>query len=284
MSSVVSNGVRFHFTDRGHGNPLVLLHGFTGSSASWWPVIDQLAARHRVIAVDLIGHGRPEAPAEAARYAFDLALDDLAAIADHLGIVPATWLGYSMGGRLALGLALRHPEVVSALILESATAGIADPQECAARHRADDALADQIERDGVASFVDAWEALPMWASQRTLPREARQRQRKVRLANSPTGLANSLRGMGQGRQPSYWHRLAEIVKPSLLIAGEADEKFAGIARNMAGSIPHAALVIVPDAGHAVHLESPVTYTNLVNGFLDRGAVFADAAIGKEHIA
>jgi 2-succinyl-6-hydroxy-2,4-cyclohexadiene-1-carboxylate synthase len=284
MTAVVSNGVRFHFTDRGHGNPLVLLHGFTGSSASWWPVIDQLAARHRVIAVDLIGHGRSEAPAEAARYAFDLALDDLAAIADHLGIVPATWLGYSMGGRLALGLALRHPEVVSALILESATAGIADPRERAARRRADDALAERIERDGVESFVDTWEALPMWSSQRSLSREARRRQWEIRLANHQKGLANSLRGMGQGSQPSYWHRLAEIVKPCLLIAGEADEKFAEIARDMVGAIPQAALAIVPDAGHAVHLESPVTYTNLINGFLDRGAVFADAAIGKEHVA
>src|SRR3712207_3347755 len=157
MTLVRAHGIDFHLLDRGNGPPLILLHGFTGSSASWAHVIDDLTKGHRVIAIDLIGHGRSAAPRDPSRYAVESALDDLAEVVRQLGLERAHWLGYSMGGRLALGLALRHPSLVSSLTLESATAGIPHDDERDQRSVADENLARRIEDLGVEAFVKEWE-------------------------------------------------------------------------------------------------------------------------------
>jgi 2-succinyl-6-hydroxy-2,4-cyclohexadiene-1-carboxylate synthase len=274
MPRVRANGLEFHVEERGAGAPLVLLHGFTGSSESWWPVMDQLAGHRRVIAVDLVGHGRSDAPNDSGRYAFELALDDLAVIAASRGLGRATWLGYSMGGRLALGLAAQYPALVSALILESASPGLADAAERARRRNDDGNLARRIEEDGVEAFVAEWERLPLWDSQQSLPATTRERQRALRLANRAAGLAKSLRGMGHGAQPSLWERLTEIEAPTLLVAGSLDHKFVGIARRMAEAMPDATLAVAPHAGHTVHLESPEYFAERVLTFVSRPAGIA----------
>ncbi len=262
---------------QGCGEPLVLLHGFTGSAQSWLPVFGDLSRAHHVHAIDLIGHGQSAAPEDRTHYAYDRALDDLAAMLHERGIERAAWLGYSLGGRLALGMAIAHPERVSALILESATAGIRDESERAKRRGSDEALANRIEEHGIEAFVAEWEALPMWSSQRSLAPEVRAAQREQRLANSSIGLANSLRGMGQGAQPSLWDRLGEIRVPTLLIAGALDTKFADIAGQMHLGIPDAELELVSGTGHAVHLESPRQFAKIVREFLARRNRVAVAA-------
>jgi 2-succinyl-6-hydroxy-2,4-cyclohexadiene-1-carboxylate synthase len=256
MSVVRANGVDFRVEDHGNGPPLVLLHGFTGSWASWSTLSRDLASDHRVIAIDLIGHGASSAPAELSRYAFELALQDVAEVTDQLGVARASWLGYSMGGRLALGVALNYPDRVSSLILVSAAPGIHDEHERLQRTEADEVMARRIEEAGVEAFVDEWEALPIWESQRALPDEVSRVQRDIRLGNRPVGLANSLRAMGQGAQPSYWERLSEIEVPVLLMAGALDRKYVGIAGQMGVRIVDVTLSVVPGAGHAVHLEGP----------------------------
>ena len=267
MTFARANGIDYYYEEWGKGPSLVLIHGFTGSLGSWSGVGDELARDHRVIAIDLVGHGRSSAPQNASRYAFERAVDDLAAIADQLGVGRATWLGYSMGGRLALGLALHHPGKVSSLILESATPGIQDEAERLLRLEADETLAQRIEDAGVEVFVGEWERLPMWESQSTLPKRVLEQQRRLRLRNSATGLANSLRGMGQGGQPSYWDRLGELLVPVLLIAGSLDRKYVGIAGQMGIRIPDAMLSVIPGAGHAVHLEKPEQFVASVRDFL-----------------
>ena len=281
MPTVRVQGVNFHVEERGSGQPLILLHGFTGSSASWTAISDKFAGRNRVIAIDLIGHGATSEPADPSRYAFEHALDDLIAIADQICVGRASWLGYSMGGRLALGLALQFPHRVSSLILESATAGIQNDDERHNRAVDDEALARRIEDTGVEAFVDEWERLPMWESQRSLPNESRQLQRDLRLRNRAIGLANSLRGMGQGSQPSYWGRLTEIETRVLLIAGALDRKFAGIAVQMGVRISNATITAVPGAGHAIHLERPGLFADEVNGFLSlQESIEANQAQGR----
>ena len=267
MDFVDVNGVTFRVEERGRGDPLVLLHGFTGAIESWSSIRDDLARDRRVIAIDLIGHGESGAPDDPRRYAFHKALDNLAAIVEKWGFQHASWVGYSMGGRLALGLALRFPHLVSSLILESATAGIADAQERATRRMRDATLAQQIESGGIERFVEAWERLPMWESQRLLPAVVLDRQRQVRLRNRAIGLANSLRGMGQGSQPSMWHRLDQLRVSTLLIVGEYDRKFYEIGELMRSRIAAASLLVVPAAGHAVHLERPELYVGAIRAFL-----------------
>lgn len=271
------DGVHYAVREWGAGPPLVLLHGFTGRGALWRDHAAALAARFRVIAPDLLGHGDSAAPADPARYAMPRALADLAALLDALGVDRAALLGYSFGGRIALAFAVELPERVAALALEGASPGIADPDERAARRAADAALAARLERDGLATFVDAWMAQPLFATQARLPAAVRAAARAQRLRNDPTGLAACLRGLGTGSQPSYWHRLHQLPMPTLLLAGAHDAKFQRLARAMHESIPDATLRLVPGAGHTTHLENPTAFRGLAGGFL-RPLLALDAAL------
>lgn len=268
MDYLPTNGITLHVEQAGAGPALLLLHGFTGSAASWRFLAGPLAAQRCLIAPDLIGHGQSDAPADPARYSFPHAVADLLALLDALGVAQADVLGYSLGGRLALALAAAAPARVRALVLESSSPGIASAAERQARAAADDALADAIERDGLAAFVERWERLPLWASQAALPIEARARLRAQRMQNRPHGLANSLRGMSVGRQPPLWARLPALGMPMLLLAGALDEKYCTIAQQMAAALPAARLAIVPEAGHTIHLERPDEFAGQVRTFLE----------------
>ncbi len=211
---------------------LVLLHGFTQTGASWEAVVRELAGRYRALAPDL-GAGPWEAE-----------LDRLEALAP-----PAFALaGYSMGGRLALALALRIPERVARLVLVSASPGLADPAERAARRDADTALADRIEAIGAEAFAREWAAQPLFAGQ---PPEVAAAAHADRLRRSAAEHAAQLRGLGTGVMPPLWDRLAELTMPVTLVVGERDAKFRALAERMGAPV-----VVVAGAGHAVHLEAP----------------------------
>lgn len=254
--------------------PLVLLHGFTGSAGSWGtPLLTALArARLRVIALDLHGHGRSDAPMDPAAYSMQHTQRDLFVALGKLGLVPgeAVVLGYSMGGRIALYAAFSG--FFRGLVLESASPGLRTEAEQRARQVSDEALAGAIMRDGIPAFVEHWERLPLFASQARLTEAQRNALHVQRLHNRPVGLANSLRGVGTGAQPSLWQRLGELTLPTLLIVGAEDTKFSTIGSEMAGLLPNATLVMVPDAGHTVHLEQPARYEHAVRAFCRR--VFA----------
>ena len=130
----------------------------------------------------------------------------------------------------------------------------------------DEVLAASIERDGVQAFIDRWEKLPLFASQSSLSLEAQEALHRQRLNNRARGLAQSLRGLGTGVQPSLYARLPALHIPVLLIAGELDTKFMAIARSMAQALPRSQLRIVPGTGHAVHLERPQDFDSLVGNF------------------
>jgi len=264
---VAVNDIHLNVEQAGAGPPLLLLHGFTGSAASWETHIEQFGQAFTTYAVDIIGHGRSDSPADPARYRMERAVDDLTTLLDILEITSTALLGYSMGGRVALHLAVAAPERIRTLVLESASPGIVDPTERAARIRADEALAESIERDGLEAFIDRWQSLPLFASQQRLPLEIRQRHRAQRLANDPVGLANSLRGMGAGAMEPVWDRLDEMTLPVLLLAGELDRKYVEIAETMAQRIPGARQLIIADAGHATHLDAPERFIPAVQDWL-----------------
>jgi 2-succinyl-6-hydroxy-2,4-cyclohexadiene-1-carboxylate synthase len=217
-------------------------------------VADDLAGDHEVVRIDAPGHGRSSAVAA-----------DLVATADLLAEAagPSSWLGYSMGGRACLHLALHRRDAVRALVLLGATAGIEDPAERAARVTADEVLARQLEDEGLEPFLDRWLALPLFAG---LSPEAQHRD--ARLENDPRALAASLRLAGTGAQEPLWDRLGEVVAPVLLVAGEHDERFAATAARMAARVGGDAEVrLVPDAGHAAHLERPQAFLDVVRPWL-----------------
>lgn len=247
--------------------PLLLLHGFTGSGANWAEHSAQFqSAGLRVLTPDLPGHGA-NLPAASDDYTMEAATIQLAQFLERESTGPVHLLGYSMGGRLALCFALHYPQKVRSLILESASPGLATAAERTARKVSDEALAGRIEREGILAFVAFWESLPLWKSQEKLPVEARQWLHEKRLQNDPRGLAESLRRMGTGAQPSLWERLGELAMPVLLLTGAEDEKFVAVNRQMALAIPHARLVLVPGAGHTVHLEQSERFRQEVSGFI-----------------
>jgi 2-succinyl-6-hydroxy-2,4-cyclohexadiene-1-carboxylate synthase len=266
------NGVRYHVRLAGDGPPLVLLHGFTGSGANWESHAATIGRSYRLIAIDLLGHGRSAAPTDPARYQVQRAASDLLTLLDMLGVADFALLGYSMGGRLALHVALAAPKRVRALVLESASPGIADGRERDERIRADEDLAAAIEHEEIEAFIRRWEALSLFASQVNLPIAMRDRLHAQRLENSPIGLANSLRGMGAGVPPPLQDRLVELPMPTLLIVGALDEKYLALSLAMSRQLPQAELAVVPGAGHTVHLEQPVAFDEIVCKFL--GKVYA----------
>ena len=267
MTRVAVNGVHLNVQARGEGPALLLLHGFTGSAATWTPHLEAWEG-FTTVAVDLLGHGASDCPAEPRPYRMERCVEDLTALLDKLAIGQVAVLGYSMGGRVALHLALHAPDRLWALVLESASPGIEDAQEREERVRADGALAESIERDGIAAFVDRWQVLPLFATQARLPDAAREELRRRRLQNEPGGLANSLRGMGAGEQAPVLARLGEVRVPVLLLAGAEDEKYCQLARKMAAVLPWAQQEIVPEVGHSVHLERPDAFDGAVRRFLE----------------
>lgn len=274
MTMIAVNGIQLNVETRAEsprhggeeGRALLLLHGFTGAASTWRDITTDWVGWRR-IAVDLIGHGASDAPGDERRYSMERCVADLVALLDELEIDRAVVLGYSMGGRVAMQLGAAAPERVAALVLEGASPGIDDAGERAARAASDRALADDIERDGIEAFVDRWERVPIFATQARLSDDVRARQRERRLTNRTIGLANSLRGMGAGAQSSLWPRLHELTMPALLIAGEDDAKYSGMARAMASRMPAATVRIVAGAGHAVHLERPDAFSDHVKEFL-----------------
>jgi 2-succinyl-6-hydroxy-2,4-cyclohexadiene-1-carboxylate synthase len=252
-----------YFETYSNGQPLVLLHGFSGSSANWVDHVSVLAQQFQVITIDIIGHGRSPSPPYLDAYKMAQAAADVVTVVQETAVVPITLLGYSMGGRLALYIAIHYPELINTLVLESASPGLAAQSERDGRQIQDNELADWIEANGIEPFVNRWEQLPLWASQQQLPAEKQLRLRQQRLHNNPTGLANSLRGMGTGAQPSLWNQLFTVEMSTLLISGGMDTKFVNIGQQMVAQMPHAQHNIIPNAGHTVHLEQPVLFQTCI---------------------
>jgi len=265
------SGRALHFERRGKGAAIMILHGFTGSAAGMRELSQALAGEFETIVPDLPGHGRSVGRAEDGQYAFEQCLRDLVATLESAGHQRAHWLGYSMGARLALGCALRHPDSVASLVLIGARAGIADAAAREARRREDELLARRIESDGVEAFVDQWMTMPLIASQQRLGAAFMDQQRRMRLDNDAHELAASLRGLGPAAQPALFDELASVTVPVLLVAGELDRAFVDAGRALARRLPAAETLEIAGAGHAVHLEQRDAFVRAAMEFLHRAS-------------
>jgi 2-succinyl-6-hydroxy-2,4-cyclohexadiene-1-carboxylate synthase len=248
---------------RGRGPRTVLVHGFTQTSSSWARVCDDLAENFEVVTVDLPGHGRSPVPGPGS---------DLSEAGRAVGCAggKATYVGYSLGGRCCLHLALENPGLVERLVIVGAHPGISEEPERRSRRGADEELAAGLERGGdaaVPEFIDTWLEGPLFAHM-----TKDQADRPSRLANSAAGLAASLRTVGTGTQAPSWERLADLQMPVLVVVGARDSKFRPIAEQTAEAIgANARLAVVAGAGHGVCFERPLGFAALLRQFLGAGA-------------
>lgn len=240
-----------------HVSAELLLHGFTGSPRSWDFLPIEPAIRR--FAPALVGHAGSGAGPDVRN--FEGEVDRLAALsreADTLHVV-----GYSLGARLALGFALRHPARVSRLTLISGHPGLDSEAERVDRRASDARWCALLLERGLLAFVETWQAQPLWASQVALDQAVLERKRSERLSHDPAGLARSLSVTGLAEMPSYSERLTQLTVPVTLVVGGLDSKFRALAERMAQGVAHAELAIVDAAGHDLLLERPEFITEVI---------------------
>jgi 2-succinyl-6-hydroxy-2,4-cyclohexadiene-1-carboxylate synthase len=226
---------------------IVLLHGFSGTRRLWDGVVSLLdRERYRPLALDLPGHGQS---ADCERpICFPGCVETVLAQAPESFAL----CGYSMGGRVALHVALAAPERVRRLVLVSSTAGIEDPAEREQRRQADARLADRLEARPLEEFIERWRAQPLFAGESL---EAGRLAREDQRRNRPDALASALRGLGTGEMQPLWDRLAELSMPVSVLVGERDRKFRALGRRMVDRLADGTLLVL-DGGHALALENP----------------------------
>ena len=255
------NDVRLSYFVAGEGTPITFLHGFTQRGRSWREVISKMPEGYMSVVLDLRGHGETQAK-PGAPCSMDACTSDLLMLWDHLGIGQTHLVGYSMGGRLALHIAARHPERILSLCTIGAHAGL-DPENRLGRQQGDEALAQRIESDGLEAFANYWGGLAMFAGlQRRGPGFVAQ-VRADRLDNRVAGLACSLRGMGAGAMEPLWLELSRVEFPCTFVAGQVDHGYVASARRLRDTVPHGRVEVVPRAGHPVHQERPEAFARLL---------------------
>lgn len=253
--------------------PVVLLHGFMGNAHDWKPVAETLGETHHVLGVNLPGHGPGWTADQTAAMDFASCAAAIEAHLEAMGRAPAAFLGYSMGGRLALYLAMRHPGAVSRLILESSSPGLDTEEKRTLRATRDRDLADRLANlrtgsEEFRAFLDEWYAMPLFASLQRHPDKLAALIETRAATCDPALLAAALRALGTGAQPNLWPDLHALKTPTLAITGQDDRKFRIIAEDMALASPAIATEILTGCGHNVHLECPAAFMTVVRAFLN----------------
>lgn len=242
----------------GAGAPFwVLLHGFMGSHQDFAKLQPILSGT--VLSIDLLGHGQTQSP-ETKSFSMTQQIQDLQLLLTKIiGTQSIHLIGYSMGGRIALGFSVTHPRSVTRLYLESSRPGLQTLEARTQRKQHDQQLAARMLQVGLPQFVADWAALPLFSSQKQLPIEIQQNVQRQRLHQDPLALAKSLQDMGTGQQPNYWPQLSQLTMPVTLITGALDQKFTTLNQKILEKLPQGKHFICPEAGHNVHLEAPFTF-------------------------
>lgn len=259
--------IEFFHTVENNKPSLLFLHGFTGSSEDWKFIIPQINQNFSSAGIDLIGHGESSSPSNIELYSVDAIANQINHIIKNIIKRKVIPVGYSMGGRAALTFAVKYPEMIEALILESASPGIEDNKLREERVKKDEEIAAYIETHSIEDFAEYWMDMEIFNTQRRFSEEKRKQLRKTKITNNSTGLANSLRGFGTGTMPPLFNHLKDIKCKTLLITGELDSKFTNMNNDVVKLFPKAEHKIIKNAGHNTHLEEPQLFVEIVNKFL-----------------
>lgn len=261
VQTIIINDYSYQVNVVGEGQPTwVFLHGFLGSQQEF----SEIRPIGTSVYVTLKGFG-PNAPLVTTE---DLLvknqIQDIKQLLEELKMTKVNLVGYSMGARLALSYAITFPDTLNQLVLESGTAGLANEADRNARQTKDELLAQELMEQGMTSFVDMWEALPLFATQHNVSSSQQQAVRQQRLNQESTNMAASLRAFGTGSMPNYWPVLGRLDVPTTIITGERDEKFTAIGRLLSAHIEDSRQIVVPGTGHNVHLEAVEIFTKTLN--------------------
>lgn len=264
--------IRFRYIHRAgskDATPVFFLHGFTGSAGDWIDVMKNLPEEIPAFALDLIGHGKTDAPDSPEFYSTGRQIDYIDAFIDDIIADSPIVVGYSMGGRLALQYSVNKPEKLKGVVLESAAAGIEDRNERFKRILSDAKLIEQLQTKGVNKFINYWMSLPLFGSLKNIEPEKYREIIEMKKSNSAVGLINSLKGFGAGVMPDIWNKLHTLDFPVLIITGEKDEKYVSIGKKLKGILKNSEMVVVPYAGHNTHLEKASDFINFVVQFCNK---------------
>jgi len=245
---------------------IIFLHGFMGNSKDWKFVKGNLGPKFSIYAIDLIGHGNSTAPDDEKHYSYRSINSHLISTMDELNLPSAILVGYSMGGRAALGFAIENPKRVEALILESTNAGIEDEAERQKRLNSDELRSEKIRSDSLKTFLINWYRSELFTTLQD-NFELLNNEIENKSKNDPIGISNCIKGFSPGKMPSYWSKLNSIQIPVLQIVGELDKKYVQLNTKMKEYFPNSTLKIVSGASHNAHLEKPQEFINFVNHFL-----------------
>lgn len=244
------NGVHIYYEVHGTGPAVLLTHGYSATAAMWRPNLAALSQRYRLILWDMRGHGQSDSPDDPAAYSEEATIGDMAALLDAHGVEQAVIGGLSLGGYMSLAFHLAHPGRVRALMLFDTGPGYKKDEARAGWNQRAEATARAFETRGLAALGRGAEVLA--SSHRSVQ-----------------GLAHAARGMLAQRDARVINALDAITVPTLVLAGAKDEPFLAATEYMAGKIPGATKVIIPDAGHAANIDQPEAFNRAVLTFLER---------------
>lgn len=245
---------------------IILFHGFGGTANDWKFIFPSLHEDFQAIAIDLIGHGKSDAPSDSHFYFTESVTNQIREVIKSLNISAPILCGYSMGGRAALSYALQYPNEISALILESSSPGIIDKKERENRTLTDSRLSERLETIGIEKFFNEWYEQPLFNSIRNNT-QLFEKLLKSKMEQNIIGIKKSLKYFSQGLMPSYWEQLNKISVPILLINGSLDQKYCDINKRIKSILGYSNWEIINRAGHNTHLEKPDEFIKLVNKFL-----------------
>jgi 2-succinyl-6-hydroxy-2,4-cyclohexadiene-1-carboxylate synthase len=265
---VTDDGVALEVVEQGTGPALLLVHGFGGAKEDFSDQVDDLARDHRVVTLDLRGHGESDGPDEVARYSLDRYAADLANVLDALDIDSCRLLGHSMGGMIVRRFVLASPHRVDALVLMDTSPGPV-PGLDGEMMDLGVQIANEQGMDELKRVMDAFTPLDTPAYQRTLAERPGFREfgdAKWAALSRAMWMTMSLEIRDQ---PDQLAELAAVHCPTLVIVGVEDEPFRGVSAAMAETIPGAELVVIPDAGHSPQFENGPAWLAALRAFLAR---------------
>jgi pimeloyl-ACP methyl ester carboxylesterase len=262
------DGVRLHYEETGSGTPVVFVHEFAGDSRSWEPQVRYLSRRYRCITFNARGFPPSEVPPDVASYSQARARDDIRAVLDHLGIDKAHIVGLSMGGFATLHFGLTYPDRARSLLVAGAGYGSEKSEREKFRTEAA-AIADRLEREGMATFAEAYAYGPTRVQFQAKDTRGFAEFKAMLAEHSGSGSANTQLGVQRERASIFelGDQLAQLTVPMLVVTGDEDWPCLAPGVFIKRACPSAALLVVPNTGHTVNLEEPAAFNSALADFL-----------------